>query len=131
MNRGRGWPLTAMRLAYVALGTGTCIAGPLVLAGGDPVLAVLVEFAGVLAITAAAWVTSEHRGRGALASIGIVVGPLPAAGFALLIGSVLAAFGRWPFAIVAAGVIGLCVAVAALMWRSSRRPWEDAQLESR
>ena len=131
MNHRRVWPLTALRLVYLALGSGTCIAGVRVLAGGEPGLTALVETAGILAIAAATWVTSERRGRGALASIGIVIGPLPAAGVAFIAGSFLATFGHWSWAAGAIGVIALCLALMALMWRASRRPWETPQPAAR
>ena len=131
MRHRVAWLLTSLRLAYAALGAGTCVAGLLVLVEGNPPLASLVLAAGVLAIAAAAWVRTEHHGRGALASIGVVVGPLPAIGVALLLGNYLAAFGAPTLAAVAVGAILLCVAMTALMWRASSRPWEIPQTAAR
>jgi hypothetical protein len=131
MNDARGWPLTALRLLYATLGTGTVATGLLVVVSGNLGLGCLVVSAGILALAAAAWVRSEDGGRGALASIGIVVGPLPAAGTAYVAAHLIAALGPWPLAAVTAGLIPTCATMTALMWRASRRPWQDRQPTAR
>jgi hypothetical protein len=59
MHDARAWLLTALRLLYAALGTGTLGAGLLVFVPGNLGLGCLLASAGALALAAAAWVRTE------------------------------------------------------------------------
>jgi hypothetical protein len=84
---------------------------------------------GFLAISAAAWVRSTSVARGMLASIGIVIGALAVAAIAILWANVVDALGVLPWATayaVAALPVGVGFGAAAIMWRRSARPWDEA-----
>ncbi|MGH2444511.1 MAG: hypothetical protein ACRDGD_00500 [Candidatus Limnocylindria bacterium] len=136
------WILAAAALLYA----GSAILGPLL--GGcrialsqadmglgssgcvqylDPFTTTAAIAVGLLALAAAAWVTSPGLVRGTLASIGIVAGML--ASFVPL-GLVVAVFAYYeatpgPFELLIGAVpVVLGVLAAIVMWRRSARPWD-------
>lgn len=116
-----------LRLAYALIAAATCVGAGPALVAGDVSLAALLLAAGILGACASAWVRSEHVGRGAVASVGIVVGPLPLIGVAFIAVTVMSTYGSWGSAVLAATVMCLAAAIIPPMWRLSRRPWDPSQ----
>jgi hypothetical protein len=109
----------AVGLAALAIGSGRWQA-----ADSSAGLALL---GGGLALAAAAWVTTHAVVRGALASIGIVVGAVLVAMTSFLAAAAVGMVaGDAPRAALLATPIPLAVAGAWIMWRASHRPWRRA-----
>ncbi|MGZ8475923.1 MAG: hypothetical protein ACXWWQ_06840 [Candidatus Limnocylindria bacterium] len=116
--------LTVARLGYVVVGLAALVIGWERWQAADS-SASLVLLAGGLALAAAAWVTSDAPIRGAIASVGIVVGALLVAVPSFLIAAFLLAFGGdLPRAAVPAAAIVGAAAGAWVMWRACLRPWD-------
>ena len=116
--------LTVARLGYAVVGLAALVVGwdQWQVAGS---LASLLPLAGGLALAAAAWVGTDGVVRGAIASIGIVVGALLVAMPSLLAAAFLVSFGGdIPRAVVASIPVFLAAGGASIMWRVSRRPWD-------
>lgn len=116
--------LTVARLGYVVVGLAALVIGwdQWQVAGS---LASLLPLAGGLALAAAAWVTTDGVVRGAIASVGIVVGALLVAWPSFLAASWLMYFsGDVARVALLATPMPVAVAGAWIMWRMSRRPWD-------
>lgn len=127
--RSRSWPLVAARALYAGIGVGATSFGVLQLLSpeADIGLGAFLLAAGLAAGAAAAWVRSEHRWAGALASIGIAWGAAAAALPLLLVTLGLAYFGVWPRVAIGMAALAVLGAAARTMWRASRRPWDGDQ----
>lgn len=116
--------LTAARLGYAVAGLAALAIGWDQSQASDWTASVVLP-AGGLALAAAAWVRTDGVVRGAIASIGIVVGALLVAMPSFLAAAFLVSFGGdMPRAVVASVPVFLALAGASIMWRVSRRPWD-------
>jgi hypothetical protein len=120
-------PLTLARLGYLVVGVAGLVTGWTWWQAGDAG-SFLLLLGGGMALAAAVWVTSDGLARGAIASIGIVIGALLVAMPAFLAAAFTATYaGDLPRAVLATP-IGVVAAAAWIMWRDSHRPWDRPRL---
>jgi hypothetical protein len=118
--------LTVARLAYVVVGLTALVIGRDLWEAAES-SAGLVLVGGVLALAGAAWVTSAGLVRGAIASVGIVVGASMVAMTSFMAAYVIGVyFGDPARGALLATPIPVALASAWIMWRMSRRPWDRA-----
>lgn len=117
--------LTVARLGYVVVGLAALVIGREQWQVSEP-SASLVLLAGGLALAAAAWVTSDGLMRGAIASVGIVVGALLVA-WPSFLGAIIVPMyfsGDLAHSALLATPGLVAVACAWVMWKRSVRPWD-------
>ena len=116
--------LTVARLGYLVVGLAALVIGwDSWKAAESP--AGLVLMGGGLALAAAAWVTSDGLVRGAIASVGIVVGASMVAMTSFMAAYVIGVyFGDPARGALLATPIPVALASAWIMWRASLRPWD-------
>jgi hypothetical protein len=113
---------TVARLGYAVVGLAALMVGWDRWEAADS-SAGLIALGGGLSLAAAVWVTTDGSVRGALASVGIVVGAGMAAITCVLLASVFVYVGDPARGALFATPIPVVLAGAWVMWQMSHRPW--------
>jgi hypothetical protein len=124
MMRQMDAALTVVRLGYVVVGVAALVWGSQSWVAAES-QAGLVLLGGVLAVAAAAWVTSDGVVRGAIASVGIVAGACMVTLTSFLAAAFVMYFGDAARAALFAAPIPMALTGAWIMWRRSHRPWDQ------